>query len=192
MTKLLLLPAILAIVAMIAPSVAADGDKTVPPALNFKMNDLAGKPVDLAQYQGKVVLIVNVASKCGLTPQYTGLQALYEKYKNDGFVIVGVPANDFGKQEPGSDSEILKFCEQKYNVTFPVLSKVSVKGGDICPLYKHLTSKETDPKYSGDITWNFEKFLIGRSGEIVGRFKPRTTPESADLVKAIETELKKK
>lgn len=192
MSKLFVFPAVFAIAALIAPHVVADGEKTVPPVLKFKMNDLSGKPVDLAQYQGKVVLIVNVASKCGLTPQYTGLQTLFDKYKNDGFVIVGVPANDFGKQEPGTDAEISKFCEQKYNVTFPVLSKVSVKGGDICPLYKHLTSKDTDPKFPGDITWNFEKFLIGRNGEIVGRFKPKTTPDAPELIKAIEGELKKK
>jgi glutathione peroxidase len=138
------------------------------------------------------VLIVNVASKCGLTPQYKGLQALYDKYRPEGFVIVGVPANDFGRQEPGSDAEIAEFCQKNYGVTFPVLSKVSVKGTEICPLYKFLTSKETNPKFAGDISWNFEKFLIGRNGEVVARFNPRIKPDAPELVQAIEAELKKK
>jgi glutathione peroxidase len=176
----------------IVSTLAADGVKAVPPVLNFTMKDLNGKPQDLSQYQGKVVLFVNVASQCGFTPQYKGLQALYEKYQKDGLVIIGVPANEFGKQEPGSNSEIAEFCEKNYHVTFPMLSKVVVKGDGITPLYKFLTSKETDPKFAGDIGWNFEKFLIGRSGEIVGRFKSRIAPDSPDVVQAIEAELKKK
>jgi glutathione peroxidase len=168
------------------------GDKKVAPALHFKMKGIDGKEVDLAQFQGKVVLIVNVASKCGNTPQYKGLQKLYEKYGKEGLVVLGVPANEFGAQEPGSDEEIAKFCSSNYNVTFPMLSKVVVKGDGICPLYKHLTDKETDPKFGGPIPWNFEKFLIGRSGEIVGRFNHRVKPESEEVVKAIEAELKKK
>ena len=173
-------------------SYGAEGVKAVPPILNFTMKDLDGKPIDLSQYQGKVVLFVNVASKCGFTPQYKGLQALYEKYQKDGLVIIGVPANEFGKQEPGSDADIAKFCQRNFHVTFPMLSKVVVKGEGIAPLYKFLTSKDTDPKFAGDIRWNFEKFLIGRSGEIVGRYKSQVTPDSAELVQAIETELKKK
>jgi glutathione peroxidase len=168
------------------------GDKKVAPVLNFKMKSLEGKEVDLSQYQGKVVLIVNVASKCGNTPQYKGLQELHEKYGKDGLVILGVPANEFGKQEPGTNAEIAKFCESKYNVTFPMLAKVVVKGDGICPLYQHLTSKETDPKFGGPITWNFEKFLIGRNGEIVQRFKPKTKPESKEVTGAIVEELHKK
>jgi glutathione peroxidase len=167
------------------------GDKKVAPTLNFKMKSLDGKDVDLSQYQGKVVLIVNVASKCGNTPQYKGLQELHEKYGKDGLVIIGVPANEFGKQEPGSNEDIAKFCSSKYNVTFPMMSKVVVKGKGITPLYKYLTDKETDPKFAGPITWNFEKFLIGRNGEVVQRFKPRVKPESEPVVKAIEAELKK-
>ncbi len=168
------------------------GDKKVASVLNFKMKGLDGKEVDLSQYKGKVVLIVNVASKCGNTPQYEGLQKIYDKHAKDGLVILGVPANEFGGQEPGSNEEIAKFCESKYGVTFPMTAKVVVKGEGICPLYKHLTSKETDPKFAGPISWNFEKFLIGRDGEIVQRFKPKTKPEAEEVTKAIETELKKK
>lgn len=187
----------LAVVLLLAPVLvlAEDkekGDKKVAPVLNFKMKGLDGKEVDLSQFQGKVVLFVNVASKCGNTPQYEGLQNLHDKYGKDGLVVVGVPANEFGKQEPGSNEDIAKFCSSKYHVTFPMLAKVVVKGDGICPLYKHLTDKETDPKFAGPITWNFEKFLIGRNGEIVQRFKPRTKPESDEVVKAIEAELKEK
>jgi len=171
---------------------ANDGEKAVPPVLNFSMKDLNGKPHDLSQYQGKVVLFVNVASQCGFTPQYKGLQALYEKYQKDGLVVVGVPANEFRNQEPGSDAEIAEFCQKNYHVTFPMLSKVVVKGNGITPLYKFLTSKETDPKFAGDIRWNFEKFLVSRSGEVVGRFKSQIAPDSPEVVQAIEAELKKK
>jgi glutathione peroxidase len=172
---------------------AADkGDAKVPAALNFKMNDISGKPVELSQYQGKVVLLVNVASKCGYTRQYQGLEKLYEQYGKDGLVVIGIPANEFGRQEPGSDAEIKQFCTANYNVTFPMMSKVVVKGKDICPLYQFLTSKDTDPKFAGQIGWNFEKFLIGRSGEVVGRFKSAVEPDAPELVKAVETELNKK
>lgn len=167
------------------------GDKKVAPVLNFKMKGIDGKEVDLSQFQGKVVLIVNVASKCGNTPQYKALQELYEKYGKDGFVVLGVPANEFGKQEPGSNDEIAQFCTSKYHVTFPMLAKVVVKGEGICPLYKYLTEKATDPKFGGEIPWNFEKFLIGRNGEIVHRFQHRVKPDSEEVVKAIEAELKK-
>ncbi|MBI1915624.1 MAG: glutathione peroxidase [Planctomycetes bacterium] len=134
-------------------------EKKVPPVLKFTMKGLDGKSVDLSQFQGKVVLIVNVASQCGYTPQYKGLQKLYDTYKKDGLVILGVPANEFGKQEPGTDKEIAEFCTSNYGVTFPMLSKVIVKGIHQAPLYKHLTSKETNPKSAGDIKWNFTKFL---------------------------------
>jgi glutathione peroxidase len=173
---------------------AADkkGDK-VPAVLNFKMKGIDGKEVDLSQYQGKVVLIVNVASKCGYTPQYKGLEALYKKYKDQGLVVLGVPANDFGGQEPGSDKEIAKFCTDKYGVTFPMLAKVStIVGADKVPLYKHLTSKETDPKFAGEVKWNFTKFLIGRDGEIVTRFESKVKPDSKEVTKAIESQLEKK
>ena len=189
----------LAAVLALAPAAlfAADkdsgtGDKKVPAALSFKMKSLDGKDVDLSQYQGKVVLLVNVASFCGNTPQYKGLEALHEKYADKGLVVLGVPANEFGKQEPGTNEEIAQFCTSKYDVKFPMLSKVVVKGDGICPLYQYLTSKDTDPKFAGDIEWNFAKFLISRDGEVVGRFKPKVQPESDDVVKAIETELGKK
>ncbi len=185
----------LAAVLAAAPALfAADKDspdKKVPAVLNFKMKTLDGKDSDLSQYQGKVVLIVNVASKCGYTPQYKALEELYEKYGKDGLVIVGVPANEFKQQEPGSDAEIAKFCTDTYGVTFPMLSKVVVKGDGICPLYQYLTSKDTNPKFGGDIKWNFTKFLIGRNGEIIDRFEPAVKPDSDDVVKAIEAELSK-
>ncbi len=176
----------------VAPGLARaeEGGKKVPAVLNFKMKGLDGKDVDLGQYQGKVVLIVNVASQCGYTPQYKGLEALYEKYGKDGLVVLGVPANEFGRQEPGSDAEIAEFCSSKYGVKFPMLSKVVVKGRGICPLYQYLTSKDTDPKYGGDIKWNFTKFLVDRGGNVVGRFEPAVKP--AEIAPAIEAELKKK
>jgi glutathione peroxidase len=183
--------AIVAVVASFAvPTFAEEGSKKVPAVLNFKMKSIDGKDVNLSKYQGKVVLFVNVASKCGYTPQYKGLQELHDKYAEKGLAIIGVPANEFGRQEPGTDEEIAKFCESKYNVKFDMMSKVVVKGEGICPLYKHLTSKNTNPKSSGDIKWNFTKFLIGRNGEIVSRFEPAVKPEA--MVKAIEAELEKK
>ena len=182
----------LAVTLLIPCGVRAEGkkpEKKVAPVLNFTLKGLDGKPVDLAQYQGKVVVLVNVASRCGLTPQYKGLQKLYDQYKKDGLVIVGVPANEFNGQEPGSDKEISEFCTTKYGVTFPMLSKVVVKGEGMTPLYKFLTSKDTNPKFAGDIKWNFTKFLIGRNGEVVQRFEPRVKPEA--MTPAIEAELKK-
>jgi glutathione peroxidase len=168
------------------------GDKKVPAVLNFKMTGLDGKEVDLAQYQGKVVLFVNVASKCGYTPQYEPLQALYSKYEKDGLVIIGVPCNQFGKQEPGTEKEIAEFCKTNYGVTFPMLAKVDVNGNNACPLYKFLTSKETDPKFAGKIGWNFEKFLVSRNGEVVARFASDVDPAGEKFQKAISEELKKK
>ena len=168
------------------------GDKKVAPALNFTMKDIDGKDVELSKYQGKVVLFVNVASQCGLTPQYEALQKLHEKYGKEGLVIIGVPANEFGRQEPGANAEIKEFCSSKYGVKFAMMSKMVVKGNGICPLYRFLTSKETNPKFAGPITWNFEKFLVGRNGEVVSRFEPRVEPENDKVTTAIEAELKKK
>jgi glutathione peroxidase len=182
-----------ALVLGLAPASATDkGDQKVPPVLNFKMKNLAGKEIDLADYKGKVILIVNVASKCGYTPQYKDLQALHDKYAKKGLVVLGVPANNFGQQEPGSDDEIAKFCEKRYHVKFDMLSKVSVAGDDQAPLYKFLTSKETDPKYGGEIKWNFTKFLISREGEVVNRFEPDVKPRSEKVTKALEAELAKR
>lgn len=167
-------------------------EKKVPAVLNFKMKKLDGKEVNLADYQGKVVLFVNVASQCGLTPQYEGLEELHEKYAEKGLAIIGVPANEFANQEPGTDAEIATFCKKNYGVKFDMMSKQVVKGKGICPLYKHLTSEESDPKFAGDISWNFEKFLVSRDGEIVARFKPKVEPTADEVVEAIEAELAKK
>ncbi|HEX3599290.1 MAG TPA: glutathione peroxidase [Lacipirellulaceae bacterium] len=157
------------------------------------METLDGKKVNLAEkYKGKVVLLVNVASKCGNTPQYEQLESLYKKYGKDGLAIVGVPSNQFGKQEPGTSAEISEFCTKNYGVTFDMLSKVDVNGDDAAPLYKTLTSKETDPEHAGKITWNFEKFLFNRNGKVVARFAPKTKPDAPEVVKAIEAELTKK
>ena len=158
------------------------------------MKTLDGEEVDLAEkYAGKVVLLVNVASKCGLTPQYEQLQALHEEYADDGLAIVGVPSNQFGGQEPGTAEEIADFCEANYGVEFDLLEKVNIKSDedDQAPLYKFLTSEETNPEFAGNITWNFEKFVIGRNGEVVARFKPRTKPDDPELIKTLKAELSK-
>jgi len=135
------------------------------------------------------VLVVNVASKCGLTPQYEGLEKLYEQYRDQGLVVAGFPANNFGAQEPGTNEEIKTFCTRKYSVTFPMYAKISVKGADQAPLYAYLT-KETGPGLTGDIKWNFTKFLVDRNGKVVQRFEPAVTPDSKEVVGAIEKELK--
>ena len=163
----------------------------VPAPLNFTMKSLSGQDVNLATYQGKVILMVNTASKCGYTPQYKDLEALYKKYQDKGLVILGFPSNDFGHQEPGTDEQIADFCQKNYGVTFPMFSKVAVKGPDKVPLFKELTDEKTDPKFPGEIKWNFEKFLISRSGEIVQRFRSKVTPTSDEVVKAVEAELAK-
>jgi glutathione peroxidase len=157
---------------------------------DFTLKSIDGQPVSLSEYHGKVLLLVNVASKCGFTPQYAGLESLYEKYKSQGFVIVGVPANNFAGQEPGTNEEIKKFCSNKYNVTFPMMAKVSVLGPDKTPLYVFLTDKSTDPQLAGDIKWNFTKFLFDRNGKPVARFEPNVTPDSPQVTSAIESALK--
>jgi len=168
---------------------ADDKEKKMASPLDCKMKGIDGKDVDLSQFKGKVVLFVNVASQCGNTPQYKQLEALHEKYGKEGLVVIGVPANEFGKQEPGTDAEISEFCTKEYGVKFMMLSKVVVKGDGTCPLYQNLTK---DSKFKGDITWNFEKFLVGRDGEVVARFAPGVKPDNAKVMKAIEDELKKK
>jgi glutathione peroxidase len=170
---------------------AASVEKASTP-LNQSMKTLGGEDVNLAdKYRGKVVLLVNVASKCGNTPQYKPLEGLHEKYAAQGLAIVGVPCNQFHGQEPGTDAEISEFCKKNYGVQFDMLSKVDVNGDDACPLYKFLTSKESDPKFGGPITWNFEKFLFDRNGQLVARFAPKTQPDSLEVVTAIEAELAK-
>src|SRR2546421_4637473 len=161
-------------------------DKTV---YDFTLNSIDGQPAPLAAYKGKVVLLVNVASKCGYTPQYSALESTYEKYKDRGFVIVGIPANNFGAQEPGSNQEIKTFCSSKFHVTFPMMAKVSVKGDDITPLYQFLTDKSSHPQSGGEIKWNFTKFLIGQDGRVIARFEPEITPDSPQVTSAIEEAL---
>ncbi len=157
-------------------------DKTV---YDFTLNSIDGQPAPLAAYKGKVVLLVNVASKCGYTPQYSALESAYEKYQDRGFVIVGIPANNFGAQEPGSNQEIKTFCSSKFHVTFPMMAKVSVKGNDITPLYQFLTDKSSNPQSGGEIKWNFTKFLIGPDGRVIARFEPEITPDSPQVTSAI-------
>jgi glutathione peroxidase len=153
----------------------------------FTLSSIDGKAAPLSEYKGKVVLLVNVASRCGLTPQYAGLEALYRKYKDRGLVVLGFPANNFGSQEPGTNEEIKQFCSRKYDVTFPMYSKISVKGDDQAPLYQFLTDAATDT--GGEIKWNFTKFLAGRDGRILARFEPKVTPDSPEVIAAIEKAL---
>lgn len=186
------LPAVLsaAAVLLLAHAVpAGESDKKPSSTLDFQVQDIDGKTVDLSKYKGEVVLIVNTASQCGLTPQYKGLEAIYEKYKKQGFDILAFPANEFGQQEPGTNSEIKTFCSTKYNVSFPLFSKIVVKDEGIHPLYQYLTSKDTNPKFAGKIKWNFTKFLVNRKGEVIARFEPQVTPESDTVTKAIEAAL---
>lgn len=158
---------------------------------DFTLKSIDDKPVPLSEYHGKVLLLVNVASKCGFTPQYTALEAVYEKYKAKGLVIVGIPANNFGGQEPGTNEEIKTFCSSKYSVTFPMMSKLSVAGEGKTPLYAFLTSPTENPKYAGEIKWNFTKFLFDRNGKPVARFEPNVTPDSPEVTAAIEAALAK-
>ena len=159
--------------------------------LDHKAQTLAGKEVDLSKYDGKVVLIVNVASRCGATPQYEALQRLHETYKDRGLVVLGFPCNQFGRQEPGTAAEIREFCTANYGVTFDMFSKVDVNGPDASPLYQHLTSEETNPEFAGNVRWNFEKFLISKDGKIVNRFRTGVQPNSDVVIAAIEKELRK-
>jgi len=171
---------------------AAQADEKSPAALNFTMKSITGQDVNLADYKGKVLLVVNVASKCGLTKQYAPLETLHEKLADKGLMVLGFPCNQFGGQEPGTEAEIAEFCAATYNVKFPMFSKVEVNGPGAAPLYKHLTSLDTEPKGKGDIKWNFEKFVIGRNGEVVARFAPQTAPDSKEVMSVIEAELAKK
>lgn len=186
--KLAALLSLLVAVAMVVPAVAADAKSP----LDFKMKDIEGKQVDLSKYKGDVVLIVNVASKCGLTPQYEQLEAVYSKYKGKGLQVLGFPANQFLSQEPGTNEEIKAFCTSTYNVDFPMFSKIVVKGDGIDPLYKFLTSESSNPGFAGEIRWNFDKFLVGRDGKVIKRFSPRTKPDDTEVIQAIEAELDKK
>jgi glutathione peroxidase len=192
----LLLSAALAAVPVAPAVLAGEAPATQPAvpahpqsALDFTVKTIDGKDVSLDQYRGHVLLIVNVASKCGNTPQYAGLEKMYKQYKDQGLVILGFPANNFGHQEPGTNAQIKEFCESTYNVDFPMFSKISVKGEDMAPLYRYLTQQKTAPKPAGDVSWNFEKFLIGRDGQVVARFTPKTKPDNPQLVSAVKTAL---
>lgn len=160
------------------------------PALNFKMKNIDEKEQDLRDYYGQVILMVNTASKCGFTPQYEGLESLYQTYRMRKFVVLAFPANNFQNQEPGTNKDIKAFCQKEYAVTFPLFAKVSVKGDDICPLYKYLTRTDAGHEFGGPIPWNFNKFLISRKGEVIGRFKHIDHPTKCKkLVEAIEKAL---
>lgn len=154
--------------------------------LDFTMNDIDGKPVKLETYKNKLIMMVNVASQCGYTPQYADLQTVYEKYKSKGLVILGFPANEFGEQEPGTNAEIKAFCTGNYHVTFPMFSKIVVNGEGTHPLYKFLTEKETGGAFAGPIKWNFTKFLIGKNGQVIARFEPKIKPTDTQVIKMIE------
>ena len=169
----------------------AEESSDTPAALDFRMNSLDGKQVDLSAYAGKVVMVVNTASKCGLTPQYKDLQALHEKYAKTGLAVLGFPCNQFGHQEPGAAAEIKAFCTENYGVTFDMFAKVDVNGDDACDLYKYLTALETKPEGAGKVSWNFEKFLINRQGQVVARFAPKTKPDDKAVTERIEAELAK-
>ncbi|HEV3194306.1 MAG TPA: glutathione peroxidase [Polyangiaceae bacterium] len=156
---------------------------------DFSLKTIDGKPTTLADFRGKVLLIVNVASRCGFTPQYEGLEKLHEKYGPRGLKVLGFPANEFGSQEPGTDEQINTLCTTNYGVKFDMFSKVKVKGPGIDPLFEYLTNPETDREFGGDIKWNFNKFLVSRSGEVIGRFEPKVDPTSAEVVRAIQTAL---
>lgn len=155
---------------------------------DIQLTNIDGDPMNLVDYKGEVLMLVNVASQCGLTPQYSGLQDLYEKYSNHGFKVIGLPCNQFGGQEPGTESEVKTFCETRFNVTFPMTEKIEVNGNNRHELYTLLCGSEA--KFPGDITWNFEKFLVGRDGEILQRFSPKKAPDSEQIVSGIEDALK--
>ena len=184
---------VLLVVTPLAVVTAAGPTNKAASVLDFHVKDIEGKDVDLASYKGKVLLIVNTASQCGLTPQYKDLEAIYEKYKGQGLEILAFPANEFGKQEPGTNEQIKEFCSTKYKVSFPLFSKVVVKGKGIDPLFDFLTSESTNPKFAGVIKWNFNKFLVDRKGEVIARFDPNKDAHwSEPVVAAIEKALAEK
>ena len=172
---------------IIVPAFVMSSSAFAADLTRIPFEDASGKKTSLADYKGKVVLLVNLASKCGLTPQYVGLEALYKKHQDAGLVVIGFPCNDFGNQEPGTIEEIQAFCKTKYDVTFPVMNKISVKGDDQHKLYKALTGK--NGAFPGDVRWNFGKFLIGRDGKAIARFEPNIKPDAAELTTAIDKAL---
>jgi glutathione peroxidase len=173
---------------LIALFASLSPEKTI---YDFTMKDIDGNAVPLSQYKGKVVLIVNVASMCGNTPQYRDIEALYKKYKDKGFVVLGFPANNFMGQEPGSEKEIKEFCTREYAVTFPMFSKISVKGKEIHPLYAYLTQKSENGSVEAEVKWNFQKFLVGKDGKVIASISPRTSVNEAEVVTSIDKALVK-
>lgn len=169
----------------------AFAEKKSDTVLDHQVKTLEGKKVDLSDYKGKALLVVNVASRCGATPQYAALQDVYENFKDDGLVVIGFPCNQFGKQEPGSAEDIREFCTANYGVSFPMMAKIDVNGDKADPFYKELTSTETKPKKAGPVGWNFEKFLIGRDGNVAARFGTSTEPDAPEVIEAIKAELAK-
>ena len=159
---------------------------------DFEARQIDGRAVPLKQFKDKVLLVVNTASACGFTPQFSGLEELHKTYGRQGLVVLGFPCNQFGKQEPGSDQQIVAFCSENYKVKFPLFSKIDVNGEGAAPLYKYLTALETKPTGKGKISWNFEKFVVGKNGEVVARFAPRTEPDAPEVLAVIEAELAKK
>lgn len=182
-TQTLLLALLATLVLSVTESPAAD-------LFSIPFRTMDGRTETLGDYRGKLIMVVNVASRCGLTPQYKQLEEIYRKYKDRGFVVLAFPANNFLNQEPGTDEEIKRFCEVNYGVTFPVFSKISVKGRDIHPLYKWLTDRKTNPEFGGEITWNFNKFLIAPSGKVIGRWG-RERPDDPAIIRLIEANLPK-
>lgn len=188
-------PALLvALLAALPWSMASAQDPAKKPAglLDFTLKDIDGKDVSLSKYHGKVLLIVNTASQCGHTHQYKGLQEIYKKYRDQGFEVLAFPANEFGAQEPGTDNQIKDFCSSRYQVTFPLFSKIVVKGKGIHPFYAFLTGEATNPKFAGPIPWNFAKFLVNRKGEVIARFQPKVAPDAPEVRSAIEKALAEK
>ncbi len=190
------LAAALAVTALVGARVTGAPAKpkrqAVSPLLYRTVTAIDGSKVNMGRYQGQVLMIVNTASKCGNTPQYADLERIYRKYRDQGFVVLGFPANNFGGQEPGSNEEIQRFCTSEYNVSFPMFSKISVKGEDKHPLYQRLTDPKKNPGFSGEIEWNFAKFLVNRKGEVVARFPARQKPTEPEVIAAIERELAKR
>ena len=187
--KLRLWTAMLTALGVSSAPMSGNGDKPPVSIYDFTVNDIDGKPVPLSEFRGKVMLAVNVASRCGFTYQYEGLESMYRQYKEQGFVVLGFPSNDFLGQEPGTNEQIKEFCTLTYGVTFPMFGKISVKGRDMHPLYTYLTSGGTDGEFAGKITWNFNKFLIGRDGRTIARFGSKEEPTAERVIEAIEAAL---
>lgn len=169
----------------------AQSEKTTPPALSHTMNSITGQPVPLSRYQGRAVLIVNVASECGYTKQYADLQAMHEKYKDRGLAVLGFPCNQFGGQEPGTEAQIAQFCRRNYGVTFDLFQKIDVNGDQAAPLYRYLTSDATPIDDRGPVKWNFEKFLLDRQGNLIARFRSDVNPQAPEMIAAVEKALSK-